>query len=662
MNNKKQLQCYGKRIFTFISLITMISISFAQVVNDFLILNDVKVDKNTIQIITSGAVKYNVFKIANPPRLVAELINTEHNIKQKELLVNSDVIKRIRSGQFQNEPKKIARIVIDLIKMVDYETNQSNNIINISLVDKKTNELTTQSNITEIAAAIPPPPTENNTITPVAQSDSEQKNTEPEPVQTNDSEQPVKEKQNAIVATNPGPEKSITTKKVSAVTKPSQKQAKKSKTSKTTESASKSSINTQKKELSLPKTLVTLEYQDADIKDVLQVMSIRSGINIIYGPDVIGNVTISLRDVPFDQAFNTILALKSLTSTTVGSNIIRVITPSALKEERQKDITFTKIYPLNYAEAGTIQGQISSVLSAREIKGNITTDQRTNSLVVTASPEGLLTVEKLLEELDVKPQQVMIEARIVDVSLNDLNELGVNWSLQKLNSEAGTGAATGAQTQTIGKTLNATQDGISASGKVQVMEAASIIPVPTSGGTFNFGYVTNREAFNARLGALISEGRAKVLSNPRVTTLNNKEASIMSGEKVPYKKTSVNATGTSQESWDFLDAGVSLTVTPTISPEGWVTLKVAPSVRVPLAAPAGQLPPIRSRETNVTVMVKDDDTLVIGGLITENDSESISKIPILGDLPILGYIFKYKSNNKQRTELLVFITPKILPD
>ncbi|OGS21561.1 MAG: hypothetical protein A3J83_06955 [Elusimicrobia bacterium RIFOXYA2_FULL_40_6] len=420
-----------------------------------------------------------------------------------------------------------------------------------------------------------------------------------------------------------------------------------------------SHIENGKNVVSLPKTPVTLEYQDADIKDVLQVMSIRSGINIIYGPDVAGTVSVSLRNVPFDQAFRTVLALKSLTTMDVSDNIIRVITPSALKSEREKEITFTKVFPMNYAESGVIQSQISAVLIAREIRGTITTDQRTNALIVTATLEGIDMVEKLLKELDVKPQQVSIEAKIVDVTINDISDLGVNWSIQNIEA-TGAGAITSPGGSLDIAAQTAVQPAIAAAGKIQSTQLQSSLPVP-QGGNFNFGYVTANQALNMKLGALITSGKAKVLSNPKVTTVNNKEASISSGEKVPYKSTTVS-NGISQESWQFLDAGITLTVTPTISPDGWITLKVLPGVSVPQLSPAGQPPTTRNRTTNVTVMVKDNDTLVIGGLITENDIDSIQRIPVLSDLPILGYLFQYKSKNTSKTELLVFITPRILPD
>ena len=597
----------------------------------FYLLNDLKVENNTVKILTSEPIKYNIFKISNPPRLVIELFNTEHALKQKELNVENNIIKRIRSGQFQNEPK-IARVVIDLEKMVDYKATQKEN---------------------QIILEIEPTETKTDIAQKPKQEESQEKETPAVSTGTQKTEQPkeeVKTEPVKQVAPAPAP------KALPELTTPTKKET----VSKKTKSEEKTS--SKKTGIVLPKTPITLEYVDADIQDVLQVMAIRSGVNIIYGPDVTGTVTVSLKNVPFDQAFNTILALKGLTTLQVGDNILRVLTPAALTDERQKEITYTKIFPLNYASASTVQSQVTNVLSARELKGIITVDDRTNSLIVTASQEGLDAVEKLLKELDVKPQQVMIEAKVVDVNLSDLTELGVSWSYENIATKADGGTLTQDKTYTIGPIDVERKISETGVGRTEATGAKLVGPVPASGGIFSFGFITNREVFNAQLAALATQGKMKVLSNPKVTTINNKEAKILVGEKVPYKTTTIGQGGVSQESWQFLDAGIQLSVKPTISPDGWITMDVKPVVSVPLAAAGGQAPTVRTRETSVTVMVKDMDTLVIGGLISDSDMDSISKIPLLGDLPILGYLFKYKSKQKTRTELLVFITPKILKD
>ncbi len=405
-------------------------------------------------------------------------------------------------------------------------------------------------------------------------------------------------------------------------------------------------------ELKLPQESISLHFQDTDIREILRLFVAKSGINIIYGDDIKGTLTIHLDNVPFDQALNTVLSLKGLVYLTVGPNILRVITPEILAAERAKAVTYTKIYPLNYAKAEEVKPQLDAIRSAEGRKGIISVDSRMNSLIITDTREGLEAVEKLIKELDKKPQQVMIEAQLIDVKLTELDELGVNWLYKERDSAA---------TQ-----KTAYPAGVDESQEKYVtgdsLKAEAKITVPDSGLIFNFGRVTDRIRLNAKLAASVAEGKTRVLANPRVATINNKEAKILIGDKIPFKTTTLAASGVSQESWQFLDAGVKLTVTPTITQDQTIILKVKPEVSVPTGGGAGVPPQVGTREAEVTVMVKNEETLVIGGLIREEDYRNLEKIPYLGDLPILGNLFRYRKDTKQRTELLVFLTPRIIED
>ncbi|MCX7910678.1 MAG: type II and III secretion system protein, partial [Endomicrobia bacterium] len=204
----------------------------------------------------------------------------------------------------------------------------------------------------------------------------------------------------------------------------------------------------------------------------------------------------------------------------------------------------------------------------------------------------------------------------------------------------------------------------------EVQSAMAVAPtgVPIESAVFLFGKFTDALAVSGRLAMLITQGKAKVLSNPRVTTMNNKTAVIIAGEKIPYKSavthtTTGGGTGvgqTVQETWEYINAGIQLTVTPTVSPDGWVTLNVRPQVDIPQISAPGVPPTVKSRQTEVTVMVKNNEPLIIGGLISDSDIDAIKKIPLLGDLPILGYLFKYKTSTKRRTELIILITPRVI--
>lgn len=402
-------------------------------------------------------------------------------------------------------------------------------------------------------------------------------------------------------------------------------------------------------EIKLPQQPISLHFQDTDIREIFRVFALKSGINIIYGDDVKGTLTIHLDNVPFDQALNTVLTLKGFAYQVVGTNILRIVSPEILSAERAKAVTYTKIYPLNYAKAEEIKTQLDAIRTAEGRKGTISVDTRTNSLIVTDIRDGLEAAEKLIKELDKKPQQVMIEAKMIDVKITDLDELGISWSYKE-------GDTASTQQSVYPAGVGTTEQKIV---KGENIEASAKITVPASGLIFNFGKVTDRLRLDAKLGALVTQDKVKVLATPRVATLNNKEAKILIGDKIPYKTTTIGTGGVSQESYQFLEAGVKLTVTPTVNEARQIILKVKTEVSVP---GAGSPPQVGTREAEVTVMVNNNDTLVIGGLIRETDILNMEKIPLLGELPILGALFRYRKESKERTELLVFIRPIILED
>jgi len=423
----------------------------------------------------------------------------------------------------------------------------------------------------------------------------------------------------------------------------------------------------EEKKFVLPKTPVTLECVDADIQDVLQMLAVKSGVNIIYGPDVTGKITISLKNVPFDKAFENILRISKLVYVIAGDNIVRVGTPQVIEQERSLQVMYTKIFPLNYAVADDVKTHLEQILKAEgRTKGIISVDKRTNSLIVTESEEGLNYIEEWIKKLDTKPYQVTIEAQVIDISVDDLSELGVQWGIRSVDKQAGSEVSYSLDSVSGGGvTVKAVE---STAKEIQSAVFSAPTGVPLESATFLFGKFTDSLAISARLATLITQGKAKVLSNPRVTTVNNKTATIIAGEKIPYK-TAVTQTTTGagmgqtiQEQWEYISAGVQLTVTPTVSPDGWVTLTVKPQVDIPQISAPGVPPTVKSRQTEVTVMVKNNEPLVIGGLISDSDIEAIKKLPVLGDLPILGYLFKYKTTQKKRTELIILITPRIVEE
>lgn len=416
----------------------------------------------------------------------------------------------------------------------------------------------------------------------------------------------------------------------------------------------------------LSKKPISLDFEDADIRDVLRVLSLKSGVNIIYGTDVTGPVTLRLDNVPFDKAFETILSLRGLVAQEQGGNIIRVTTPTKIAEERAQAVTFTKVYPLNYAKAEEVKSNLDSIRTAEGRRGNISNDARTNSLIITDTPEGLVSLERIINELDKRPAQVLIEAKIVEVSLTNEYDLGIQWQyastlVNNANSKVYVGAT---QAQT-----SASQLGSNAAANATVVSPLSTsqggtgVSFPASAvngqvASIAFGIVSNDALITGVLSALAQKGLSKILSNPKVTTINNKEAKILVGQRIPYTTTTVSTTGSTQ-STNFLDVGVKLTVTPTINIDQKITLAVHPEVSLFVRADAAG-PVIGTREAQTTVLVGNGETVVIGGLITEEDRKNGTQVPLLGDLPIIGHLFRRDYSSKQRSELLVFLTPHIV--
>jgi type IV pilus assembly protein PilQ len=362
--------------------------------------------------------------------------------------------------------------------------------------------------------------------------------------------------------------------------------------------------------------------------------------------------------------------MMKLTTDQVGDNILRVITPAELKTQRTSSTAITKVYVLNYAKADEVKTTIDSVRGAEGRGGNSTADTKTNTLIVTDSLEGQLSTENLISQMDQRPRQVLIEAKLVEVSANSGLNYGVQWDYQgvqtgEIGGQHGTsliGTTTNPQKATsptlppLNQNAN-TIEGVGAAGRGTGVNLAN-----TAFGALTFGRITNNFILNATLTAAATEGKAKVLSEPKIATLNNQAATINVTTQIPYATANVSATGAQSITVTYVITGIKLTVTPSINADGRITLNINPDVSQPSAAAPGAAPSIDSRTAQTTVLVRDGETIVIGGLISDAFRDSISKVPLLGDIPILGWLFKKKTKTRVRVELLIFVTTRILPD
>jgi type IV pilus assembly protein PilQ len=421
--------------------------------------------------------------------------------------------------------------------------------------------------------------------------------------------------------------------------------------------------------ISLPRNPITMDFQEADIRDVLHLLAVKSGINIIYSQDVTGPISVHLDRVPFDQAFQTVLTLKTLVALPMGSRVIRVVSSTGLTTEQSQAATFTRVFRLNYADADAVKKPIDAIRSAAGRKGVSTVDSKTNSLIVTDTQEGLKEVEDLIPILDKKPQQVDIESKIVEVTLSNETQTGISW--QYAGSTGSNDAYKIGGTQAISGATTIPGPGANGGGTniTTPVNPGTAINTVNQGTGVNlntitqtgFSFLTQQGTYllSAQLAALATESRVKVLSTPHVVTTNNEEAKIEVVNNIPYQVSTLS-NGISQTSVQFIQAGVRLTVKPTVNADRRITLKIHPEVSNATGSALANLPPtVNTRDADTTVVLRDGETIAIGGLITESTTKATTGIPILMSIPLLGYLFKSTDDIKNRDELIVFLTPKI---
>ena len=394
--------------------------------------------------------------------------------------------------------------------------------------------------------------------------------------------------------------------------------------------------------VTVPKTPITMDFQDAEIRDVLHLLAVKSGLNIIYGTDVTGPISVHLDRVPFDEAFQTVLTLKGLVALPMGPRIIRVVSSVGLSTEQSQAATFTRVFRLNYADAADVKKPVDAIRSAANRKGVSSVDSKTNSLIVTDTQEGLKEVEDLIPVLDKKPAQVDIEAKVIEVSLDNTTAMGISWAFARSAGQNSYGSVTGLTGAAVpGSPPSATVG--TTNSTIQVNPPGSTSANPYGGTGVNlftpaadatkdsFSFIHGEAAYllSAQLTALNNQGRTKILSTPQhIVATNNEEAKIAVVTQINYPVTTTANTVTST-SYQSENAGVTLTVKPTVNADRRITLKIKPEVSNPIAASiAGAPPSINSRNAETTVVLRDGETIAIGGLITEDDEKDVIGVPL----------------------------------
>jgi type IV pilus assembly protein PilQ len=396
---------------------------------------------------------------------------------------------------------------------------------------------------------------------------------------------------------------------------------------------------------------ISLSLKDADIRDVLKTFSALTQLNIIVDPGVGGSVTVELRDVPWDQALDLILRINGL-DYVLENNVLRVATNAKLAAEKSAKANLDKqreqakplktvLKPLSYAKASYVSGLLSNDSYLLSDRGTVTTDERTNTLIIRDVVDRVEGVLRLIESLDQPTPQVVIEGRIVETTRDFSRELGVSWGFDGvMNAQHGN------------------DTGLDFPNSVEVSGDVELARGNQGFLAFSFGDILNTFNLDFLLSAAETDGLLRIVSTPRVTTQNLMQASIRSGLQIPVQ-TVANNTVTVQ----YVDATLRLQVTPQITAEGTVNLEIDIKKQEAVLAAAvvgGNNVPIFTRDAQTQLLVRDGGTTVIAGIYQINDQENENRIPGLYKIPIFGSLFKNKGTFKRHDELLIFITPRIV--
>ncbi len=420
---------------------------------------------------------------------------------------------------------------------------------------------------------------------------------------------------------------------------------------------------------------VDLDLKDADIHNVLRLFADVGRVNIITADNVTGTVTIRVKNVPWDQALDTILQAKNLGMVRQG-NMMRIAPAADLNKERELAIARrkaelqlapveTRLIPVSYASAADLQTRAKDMLSPR---GTLAVDDRTNVLIARDVSGNLNQVEELVRSLDTQTPQVLIEARIVEATSRYLRDAGIQWGGDATFSAA-TGNATGAAFPSSIGIAGGASDGNSPTAGLspfanQVSTPNYAINLPSPVGTgqggaigLTFGSINNTVNLGLRLSAAEASGMLRIVSSPRVLTMDNKDARISQGTLIPFSQVSAQGVQTT-----FQEAKLQLLVRPHVTAEGSVALKVKINRDEPdfNQTSARGDPTILKREAETELLIMDGHTAVIGGIFTRNTGRNLDQVPILGDIPILGVLFQRRRASDTRGELVIFLTPRIV--
>ena len=584
-----------------------------------------------------GSLRYQDFFLGNPDRLVIDFADVSSRSPVRNLEVNNGPVRKARLAQFSASSPKVARLVLDLSARAPYRIVEGSDGVKILFGEGQT---PTPAPLAALRAE-PDPGAAGSAIPPAAL---------PAP---------------ALPAPAPLPEPQVTT------------------TTTTTERVALEPTTVAGVQKVYTGHPISLDFKDGDLQDIFRLFADISGLNVVVNPGVSGKVTLKLTEVPWDQALDLILKTNGL-GYTLEDNVIRIAKLSDLQKEEQErrklaeekalagDL-LVQNFRLSYAKAKDLEPTVKRVaLSAR---GQIITDERTNTMIVTDLALNLEKTKNLIADLDRATPQVEIEARIVVTSRTFLQQYGIQWGFlnQQTPQFANTtglafpnafvvnGAPIGNGTGGLPANQNL---GLSSEGGIGPTNRGYAVNLPAA--AFNsaigisLGNILGNFNIDAALTALENSGRSRTLSTPKVTTQNNQAAEIKQGVQIPIQ-TIANNTVTVI----FKDAVLTLKVTPQITEAGTVilTLEVennSPDFSRQIGTGATAVPPINTQSAKTIVLVRDGATAVIGGIYQSTEENARAQTPFLGNIPILGYLFRNRTLRTANQELMIFVTPRII--
>ncbi|EMR8354070.1 TPA: type IV pilus secretin PilQ [Neisseria gonorrhoeae] len=421
-----------------------------------------------------------------------------------------------------------------------------------------------------------------------------------------------------------------------------------------------------------PKTFtgrkISLDFQDVEIRTILQILAKESGMNIVASDSVNGKMTLSLKDVPWDQALDLVMQARNLDMRQQG-NIVNIAPRDELLAkdkaflQAEKDIAdlgalYSQNFQLKYKNVEEFRsilrldnadttGNRNTLVSGR---GSVLIDPATNTLIVTDTRSVIEKFRKLIDELDVPAQQVMIEARIVEAADGFSRDLGVKFGATGRKKPKN-------ETSAFGWGVNS---GFGGGDKWEAQTKINL-PVAAAANSISLVRAISSGALNLELSASESLSKTKTLANPRVLTQNRKEAKIESGYEIPFTVTTASGGGNSTNT-ELKKAVLGLTVTPNITPDGQIimTVKINKDSPAQCASGSNTILCISTKSLNTQAMVENGGTLIVGGIYEENNGNTLTKVPLLGDIPVIGNLFKTRGKKTDRRELLIFITPRII--